>query len=383
MPKLKKVLITHAMPVNNGDAALVSALYQLLISRGFEVSIASYYYSVVKKKYPGLPIIRELADYYFLRKLPFLKPLFMRLNFWLNSNYRNNDVFIACPGGYVNSYYQLEYALLPLRLAHNYGKKTAIYSQSVGPFDLKDEKLFSAASKYIDNVLVRDEYSMQTMKQINYPGDYFQTKDAAFLLKAVKTDRQKSKKVAVSVREWNFDERNMSHYVDMVSTICFQLIEKGYFIEFLSTCQGVPGYKDDSQTAIKIQKNLAEKFNIQKGVNVDSSYYNLEDLMSKLKEYDFVVGTRLHMCILSWVCSVPALNISYEVKGKECYKYLGIPKYSIDFNENVEQAARICNDFISEVDAIKEEVYTRVDSIRLEGNKDFEKFMDNMGLSDN
>ena len=93
MPKLKKVLITHAMPVNNGDAALVSALYQLLISRGFEVSIASYYYSVVKKKYPGLPIIRELADYYFLRKLPFLKPLFMRLNYWLNSNYRNNDVF--------------------------------------------------------------------------------------------------------------------------------------------------------------------------------------------------------------------------------------------------------------------------------------------------
>ena len=76
-----KVLITHAVPVNNGDAALVIALYQSLLSKGYDVHIATYYFARAKKIYPHLPFIKELADYYFLRKLPFLKPIFMRLNF--------------------------------------------------------------------------------------------------------------------------------------------------------------------------------------------------------------------------------------------------------------------------------------------------------------
>lgn len=80
----KKVLITHAVPVNNGDAALVMALYNSLQTNGYSVTIATYYYSVVKRKYPDLPLIRELGDYFILRKLPFLKPLFQKVNFMVN-----------------------------------------------------------------------------------------------------------------------------------------------------------------------------------------------------------------------------------------------------------------------------------------------------------
>ena len=123
MSKLK-VLITQAVPVNNGDAALLIALYSSLIKKGYEVKIATFYYSFVKDKYPDLPFIKELTDYYFLRKLPFLKGVFLKLNFLFNNEYRNNDVFIACPGGYVNSYYQLKYALLPLFLAKKNNSKT-------------------------------------------------------------------------------------------------------------------------------------------------------------------------------------------------------------------------------------------------------------------
>lgn len=372
------------MPVNNGDAALVTALYLSLISKGFDVKIATYYYAVAKKKYPDLPLIRELADYYFLKKLPFLKPLFMRLNFWLKRNYRNNDLFIACPGGYVNSYYQLKYALLPLKLAHGLGKKTAIYSQSVGPFNQRDSKLFVEAAKYLDLVLARDEFSMQIMKDLNYPGNYFQTKDAAFLLERSNSRNvENSKKVAVSVREWSFDQRSMSHYINLMSQICLQLIKRGYSVEFLSTCQGVPGYKDDSKTAVLIKKNLEENFSINSNVTVDESYYTVEALMDKLMEYDFVVGTRLHMCILSWVCNVPALNISYEVKGKECYNYLGIPRYSIDFNEDTAEAEKILDEFILDRYSIKEGVFERVRTIRHEVNEDFEKFINTLDLSDN
>ena len=372
------------MCVNNGDAALVTALYLSLISKGFDVKIATYYYAVAKKKYPHLPLVRELSDYYFLKKLPFLKPVLVRINFWLKSNYRNNDLFIACPGGYVNSYYQLNYALLSLKLAHKLGKKTAIYAQSVGPFNPNDSRLFSAASKYLDLVLVRDEFSMQIMKDLNYSGNYYQTKDAAFLLeRSSSRNVENSKKVAISVREWSFDERNMSRYIDLMSQICLQLIKRGYSIEFLSTCQGVPGYKDDSKTAELIKKNLEENFNVYNNIEVNASYYNVEGLMDKLAEYDFVVGTRLHMCILSWVCNVPAFNISYEVKGKECYNYLGIPRYSIDFNEDIAVAEKMLDEFISDRDSFKEDVFARVQGIRHEVKTDFEKFVNSLNLLDN
>jgi colanic acid/amylovoran biosynthesis protein len=232
--------------------------------------------------------------------------------------------------------------------------------------------------------MVRDEFSMQTMKGLNYLGNHFQTKDAAFLLEGSNAlNTKKNNKVAVSVREWSFDERDMNHYINLISQICHQLVERGYSIEFLSTCQGVQGYKDDSKTAVLIKKNLDEKFNIHDNVLVDSSYYNVEALMNKLGEYNFVVGTRLHMCILSWISNVPALNISYEAKGKECYNYLGIPRYSIDFNESITEAEKVIDEFISDQDTIKNEVNERVGAIREEVKADFEKFVERLELSDN
>ena len=80
----KKVLITNAVPVNNGDAALVFSLVDKLKSLDYEVTIATNYFSFVRSKYPEYSFIRELGDYFLLKKLPFLKPLFMRLNFRFN-----------------------------------------------------------------------------------------------------------------------------------------------------------------------------------------------------------------------------------------------------------------------------------------------------------
>jgi polysaccharide pyruvyl transferase WcaK-like protein len=54
------------------------------------------------------------------------------------------------------------------------------------------------------------------------------------------------------------------------------------------------------------------------------------------------------MCILSLVNGTPAFNISYEVKGRECYKYLGLAAYSVDFNESKDNAATKFNAFVND-----------------------------------
>ncbi len=375
MPKLK-VLITHAVPVNNGDTALLLALYSSLIKQGYEVKIATFYYSFVKDRYPDLPFIKELTDYYFLRKLPFLKGVFMRLNFLFNKSYRENDLFIACPGGYVNSYYQLKYALMPLRLAKKNGAKTAIYSQSIGPFNSVDEKLFTQASNFLDVVLVRDAYSEDIIKKINYSGKYLRTKDAGFLLTQVPSQELKTTKVAVSVRAWGHDQRDMQKYIDLVLTLCLKVLSVGYSVEFLSTCQGVKGYKDDAKLAYEIKQGLLkENPQYESRVTVFSKYLTLKELMEKLQGYSFVVGTRLHMCILAWVNKVPAFNISYEIKGLECYRYLGVPAYSVDFNADTERAERQLTIFILAVESGQEQVFDKVELIHQEVKQDFQNFI--------
>ena len=49
---MKKILITNAMPTNNGDAALIFGLYEKLIGDGYDVSISTMRYETVKNIYP-------------------------------------------------------------------------------------------------------------------------------------------------------------------------------------------------------------------------------------------------------------------------------------------------------------------------------------------
>ena len=84
------------------------------------------------------------------------------------------------------------------------------------------------------------------------------------------------------------------------------------------------------------QKIIKSNKNYQERIHIDSEFNSYFDLVKKLNtKYCFVIGTRLHMCILSLINGTPAFNISYEVKGKECYEYLGYNSYSADFNEDI------------------------------------------------
>lgn len=373
MAKLK-VLITNAVPVNNGDAALVIGLYQKLVNAGYEVTIATFYYDTVKEKYPDLPFIRELGDYYFLRKLPFLKTSFIRFNFVLNKKYNSHDVYIAAPGGYVNSYYYLSHALAPLIQAHSHGRKTAIYAQSIGPLNDKDQARFVKASSNIDLVMVRDVFSEEVMKTLSYPGAYFKTKDAAFLMPLQDNPQQTHKRVAVSVRQWGHDDRDMAAYLALIAQMCNYLVKIGYEVVFLSTCQGLPNYKDDSKVALEVQTLLETEYGLKEHILVDRNYYTLDTLMKRMQDFDMVIGTRLHMCILSWINRVPALNISYEVKGKECYDYLSIPKYSIDFNQDASTSMETLESFVNNLDDIKTTTLKIIEEIHNEVTEDFRQF---------
>ena len=369
------ILINNVVPLNNGDVALFYALYKQLITAGYKVEIATYYYKFAKELYPDIPFVKELGQSKIFMKLPFIKPLILPFLFVFSKPYRKADVIIGTAGGYINSNYSIKNSLSIYKVAKYFGKKCAIYSQSVGPLNKKDSAFFKKLMKHsIDYIFVRDCYSLKVLNDLNISKDKFKlTKDAAFLVEHSAIPKTDSKKVAISVREWNYDGRSIEVFKKMIQEFVIICVERGYTIEFLSTCQGLKMYKDDAKIAQEIYDNLNEKY--QKKVTVLHDYYLFEDFYKKLEDYEFVIGTRLHMCITSLTKNIPAFNISYEVKGKECYKYLDLSKYSIDYNENLEKAVTLLNNFIDESDAIRKDLENRIPKINVELKDDFDFFM--------
>lgn len=375
------ILINNVVPLNNGDMALFYPLYEHLSNLGYSVKIATYYYKLAKEFYPNIPFVKELGQHKIFVKLPFLKPIALPILYLLSKPYKNADIIIGAPGGYVNSNYSIKSSLSIFQIAKFFGKKTAIYSQSIGPLNDKDAIfLKKLITNSIDFVFVRDEYSFQLLKRLNVKkSKYKLTKDAAFLLKFKQTQKNKYKKVAFSVREWSYENRSIGLYKKMVVEFVKICIDRGYNIDFLSTCQGLKNYKNDANLAQVIYESL--EFEYQNKVNVLSYYYIFDDFYKKIEDYEFVIGTRLHMCITALTKNIPAFNISYEVKGTECYNYLGLNDYSIDYNEDITKAIDSLNNFIDKSEGIRNNLKNIIPKINEEVEHDFQFFMNNIILN--
>ena len=175
----------------------------------------------------------------------------------------------------------------------------------------------------------------------------------------------------------------MNLYYDMMQSISEKVLEKGFDVEFISTCQGVENYVDDSKTALIIQESLIKKNqSFQNRVHVDSKFYTFFELMDLLNSrYTFVVGTRLHMCILSLINGTPAFNISYEIKGKYCYEYLGYQDYSVDFNETTQEVSTKFDSFLNNISNIKDSLYETILPVYEESVESLNIFLEKMKMN--
>ena len=81
------------------------------------------------------------------------------------------------------------------------------------------------------------------------------------------------------------------------------------------------------------------------------------------------------MCIISMLQGVPAFNISYEIKGYECYKYMGMEEYSADFNEQPDIATKKLELFLQHLESISTTMSNRLKEIHAESLASSELFV--------
>lgn len=373
---MKKVLIFNAFPTNNGDAALVFSLFSAFKNKGFNVKIAAQKYDLISSLYKGYPLVRELTDYEIFNKVPgsrYIKSLFTPLMFLFSKEFMKADVLVASPGGYINSYYGFSRVSATIFTAKLLGKKTAIYSQSFGPFNKRDEFLIKFISRFTDILYARDKYSYETLMNLKIKKERVHlVEDGAFLI-PFKSTVGNARKIAVSVRSWKHDLRNQSIFFDMIKKFVIECVDRGYSIEFVSTCQGLENYIDDSKVAEEIKSSLPTEYLSKVEVNHD--YFRLEELQSYIEQFDAVIGTRLHMCILSLLRGKPCLNISYEIKGKEAFEYLGLSDYSVDYNEDLNIAGKRIVHFLETLPSYKQKIDEIMPSQNNKANTYFDNFV--------
>ena len=158
----------------------------------------------------------------------------------------------------------------------------------------------------------------------------------------------------MSFRPWPLgDKSELQKTIAKAEKLCRHLLsDNGRRILFLSTCQGIPGYIDDSQVALKILERLPE--DLRRRCEIDGLRYRPSELIQALGRCDAFIGMRLHGCILAMLAGVPAMGLGYEDKTEQIFRQMGLDAYQIRFDNGANQWIESAERFLGTLHEIKE-----------------------------
>ncbi|HUP48548.1 MAG TPA: polysaccharide pyruvyl transferase family protein [Thermoanaerobaculia bacterium] len=254
------------------------------------------------------------------------------------------DLIISTGGTYLVEQYDLDERIFLLRAAVASGRPLVFYTQSLGPFRKpSNRRSLRRVLAYADLILVRDIESRSSVQDLGVRTATHVVADAAFGLLEPNSFRRpppqswSPKRVALSVRSWPYFERfspeeGMKRYTASVRGLVAYLTQTyGSEITFISSCQGVPDYHDDSKLASNIVKALPPA--VAAKVVLDRSFNTPSRLAEKLSAFDMVVATRMHVAILALTRGIPVFPIAYEFKTRALFEQLGFPQWVQDIED--------------------------------------------------
>jgi len=403
-----KILITNIVTLNVGDAAILYAMIDLLrVAFGNDTQFIVYdkHGDVPSRYYPEF-VFRKLLYTTREATLPNrsgmvrrLDALRFRLGLWSVKHnvtigqkllltrteladlleYKTADLIVSSGGTYLVENYSLTAAIFDYQISLYLNRPLAFFTQSLGPFSQTSNR--NALRPIFDNsitVLVRDRQSLRNLQELGVSNAHVHlAADAAFALsdvqaiEAAKKTRierlEKGFRVAVSVREWRHFKtvhpaQGMDRYRKALCALSEHLVEKHRAtITYISTCQGIPEYwTEDSKLAQSIVGALSPK--TRKSVSVDSNFHSPRVLAQKLKEYDLVVATRMHMAILALGVGTPVLPIAYEFKMQELFERLRQRQWVQDIETITgDGLISVTDEFLRMLPEIRNELFTAVE----------------------
>lgn len=207
-------------------------------------------------------------------------------------------------------------------LAKLLGKKTMLYSQGIGPLIRKRNRKAAAwLINKLNLVTVRDKGSKRELLEmgvvrevsvvadpvLGLPGDLIDTQAGREILARNGIEPAEERLLGLFIRSWQDDQ-----YLAPLVTACDKLAEEGWRIVF------VPMQFPHDITAAK----KAVKMMSQEAVCLKEMYDPWE-ILSLAKNFQLIVGMRLHALIAGVVVGVPVVGISYDPKIERFLQQIG------------------------------------------------------------
>lgn len=395
-----KILITNTVTLNGGDAAILRgeiSLFRAAFGNTCRFIVYDSQPEVAARYHPDLEfrkllffsvhrprkskVIGRFIHYvnkvrfcigacFVKYKLDLLARVFLRPRELQDLlEYRDADLIVSTGGTYLVEHYNIEPRILDYEIALYFKRPLVFFSQSLGPFSIPSNRrrLRKVFEKSI-LVLLRDEKSLQHLLDLGLKNiNAFITPDAAYALVDPLPKREidtrgnfrPTLKVAISVREWrHFATLNATvgrqRYLEAMRTVTSDLVEKYHAkITYISTCQGIEEYwTDDSKLASEVVEVLPD--HIRSCVVVDNAFHSTSELLEKLRQFDLVIATRMHMAILAMAIGVPVLPIAYEFKTQQLFYRLGLGHWVQDIEKvSGESLKNVVNAFIAQLPRIR------------------------------
>jgi colanic acid/amylovoran biosynthesis protein len=348
----KNIVISHVYSSDNkGDAALTSVLIDDLKRKFPAASVTILALESVSQngQFEGVPE-RPGFMYYALNKYrnPLVKLVYTfymvsatlaeaawwriaRRHVYLPAHlrevvqtYEQADLIVPVGGGYIRSRaglvnrMNIPLLLHPLLFGYLLGKPTVLYSQSVGPFQNRLEKLMVAfVFRRMTLVLAREDKSVKMLANMGVKNNVKRAIDSGFLLASTGNFNVRRRYnipdnkllVGVTVRSWlsgkdqvNYEKTVAGALDNIIDTVSAHVI----FIPQVTAAKG-----DDDRVVSHRVHQLMHHPKASTVINDNPDHNRIKAIYDNL---DALVGTRFHSVIFSLTSYVPVVAIEYEHK---------------------------------------------------------------------
>jgi polysaccharide pyruvyl transferase WcaK-like protein len=342
------VLITDAMPVNGGDEALVMGLRRALRRRwpSARFTMLCHRADESRRLLPDAPIEPAMETDDGIETV--------------ERFYRRADLVISTPGGFLHEHYDITAALRGFQLALDLNTPLVLFAQSMGPFTTP------ALRRQVADVLqraalvaVRDSLSLHHLADCGVQGDHVvRVPDAVFLWRRLARSLYVAKsgpprRAALCFRRWPSGDREafrdtVKKARHLVEHLRAEGIEEFLFV---STCQGVPAYIDDSELAERMVEGLAAPLRDRCIVNRERLHP--EEMIRLLSGCDVMFSMRLHGCLLAMLGGTPAMGLAYESKTPEIFRQLGLKAYQLPFTAYATRWCECASRLLADLDPVR------------------------------
>ncbi len=348
------ILITNAVPLNGGDEALLRATVEALKARWPQSNITTLCKNLELTR-------RQLPDLAFASDLEFATDLAELQQ--VAELYRAADLVLSAAGGIFHDHYPIAERLCGLEFALDLGKPVVLFAQSVGPF-WKPASLKRVPEVFnrLAAICVRDAPSRTYLLGCGVEAKRIHdTADAAFLWHRLAPELFQPKAspvrtIGLCFRVWPLDDTSqVKETIVKAQQLCRHLLAAPERqLVFISTCQGIAGYVDDSELALQIVGGLPAE--LKSRCHVDRARHAPREFMKRLHGCDGFIGMRLHGCIQAMLAGTPAMGLGYEHKTEEIFRQLGFGDFQVRFDTKIEDWLGCTENFFARLPEIRREL---------------------------